>query len=185
MNDQVKVRTLRPYEKIKLRRLKRQKRNAVNSRHARIIMLAVGGMANRCIAPLADCSVQWVRQIIHRFNDDGIDGITWYPWFQVRSARVFTAAIREQIAEIALCSPIALIGMSQWSVPKLRQYLVEQKIVAHISIRWLGEILRRYKVRLRSDQNLEGIDGPLVCREIPCHSASVPASARERPPFVH
>lgn len=161
MNDQVKVRTLRPYEKIKLRRLKRQKRNAVNSRHARIIMLAVGGMANRCIAPLADCSVQWVRQIIHRFNDDGIDGITWYPWFQVRSARVFTAAIREQIAEIALCSPIALIGMSQWSVPKLRQYLVEQKIVAHISIRWLGEILRRYKVRLRRTKTWKESTDPL------------------------
>jgi len=27
--------------------------------------------------------------------------------------------------------------------------LIEQKIIARISIRWLGEILHRYKVRLR------------------------------------
>src|SRR5579859_7067625 len=106
MKDTVRVRPLRPYEKIKLRRLKRQRRNAVNSRNARIIMLALGGRRHRVIAEMVGCSAQWVRQIIHRFNDDGINGITWLPWFQVRSARVFTADICEHIAEIALSSPI-------------------------------------------------------------------------------
>jgi transposase len=161
MTDKVTVRMLRPYEKIKLQRLKNQKRNAVNARHARMILLSAGGMANRDIATLADCTARWVRQVIHRFNARGIDGITWYPWFQVRSERTFTADIRERIAEIALCSPIALIGMTQWSLPKLRQYLIEQKIVAHISIRWLGEILRRYKVRLRRTKTWKESTDPL------------------------
>src|SRR6266581_2578557 len=89
MKDKVTVRTLRPYEKIKLRRLKNQRRNAVNSRHARIVLLSTGGIANRRIAILVDCSIQWVRQVIHHFNDLGIAGITWYPWFQVRSERVW------------------------------------------------------------------------------------------------
>jgi transposase len=165
MKDIVRVRRLRPYEKVKLRRLKRQRRNTVNSRNARIIMLAVGQQRNRVIAEMVGCSVQWVRQIIHRFNDYGIDGITWYPWFQVRSARVFTSDICEQIAEIALSSPIALIGMTQWSLSKLRQYLLEQKIVAHISIRWLGEILQRYKVRLRRTKTWKESTDPLFARK--------------------
>jgi transposase len=165
MKDIVKVRRLRPYEKVKLRRLKGQRRNAVNSRNARIIMLAVGQRRNRIIAEMIGCSVQWVRQIIHRFNDDGIDGITWLPWFQVRSARVFTIDICEQIAEIALSSPIALIGMSQWSLAKLRQYLIEQKIIAHISIRWLAEILHRYKVRLRRTKTWKESTDPLFVRK--------------------
>src|SRR5882724_6489860 len=165
MKDTVKVRPLRPYEKIKMRRLKRQRRNAVNSRNARIIMLAVGGRRNRVVAEMVGCSAQWVRQIIHRFNDYGIDGISWYPWFQVRSARVFTVDICEQIAEIALSSPIALIGMSQWSLPKLRQYLIEQKIVANVSIRWLGEILRRYKVRLRRTKTWKESTDPLFAQK--------------------
>jgi transposase len=165
MKDIVRVRSLRPYEKIKIRRLKRQRCNAVNSRNGRVIMLAVGGRANRAIAEMVGCSVQWVRQIIHRFNEHGIDGITWYPWFQVRAARVFTADICEHIAEIALSSPIALIGMTQWSVPKLRQYLIEQKIVAHISIRWLGEILRRYKVRLRRTKTWKESTDPLFAQK--------------------
>lgn len=165
MKDTVKVRPLRPYEKIKIRRLKRQRRNTVNSRNARIIVLALGHRPNRVVAEMAGCSVQWVRQIIHRFNDHGIDGITWYPWFQVRSARVFTSDICEQIAEIAMSSPIALIGMTQWSVPKLRQYLIEQKVVAHISIRWLGEILHRYKVRLRRTKTWKESTDPLFARK--------------------
>ncbi len=165
MHDTVTVRTLRPYEKIKLQRLKKQQCNTVNNRHARIILLSAGRTANRDIARLVDCSVQWVRQIVHRFNDDGIDGITWYPWFQVHSERVFTTEICERIAEVALCSPIGLIGMSQWSVPKLRQYLIEQKIVAHISIRWLGEILRRYKVRLRRTKTWKESTDPLFAQK--------------------
>ncbi len=85
--------------------------------------------------------------------------------FKVRSARVFTSDIREHIAEIALSSPIALIGMTQWSLPKLRQYLIEQKIIAHISIRWLGEILRRYKVRLRRTKTWKESTDPLFAQK--------------------
>src|SRR5438105_3818501 len=165
MKDTVKVRPVRPYEKVKLRRLKKQRRNAVNSRNARIILLAVGQRRNRDIAAMVGCSAQWVRQIMHRFNDDGIDGITWYPWFQTRSPRTFAMELREQIAEVALSSPLALIGMKQWSLPKLRRYLIEQKIVASISIRWLGEILRRYKVRLRLTKTWKESTDPLFAEK--------------------
>jgi transposase len=165
MKDTIRVRPLRPYEKVKLRRLKRQRRNTVNSRNARIIMLSSGHLSNAAIAELVDCTATWVRQILHRFNDDGIGGICYFPWFQGHSARVFTADLCEQIVEIALSSPIALIGMNQWSLPKLRQYLIEQKVVANISIRWLGEILHRYKVRLRRTKTWKESTDPLFARK--------------------
>jgi transposase len=146
----VRVRALRPYEQKKLHRLKRQRANHVNSRHARIILLSRGGMRNRDIAVLVDCSPQWVRRIIHRFNDDGVPGISWYPFFQVRDQpRKFLADIREQIAEVALSSPKALIGMKQWSLPKLRAYLVEQHILPRISLEWLRQLLRRCRISWR------------------------------------
>jgi transposase len=165
MKDTVKVRPLRPYEKVKLRRLKRQRRNAVNSRNARIIMLSSGHLKNAAIAAMVDCTPTWVRQIIHRFNDDGIDGISYFPWFQGRSARVFTSDICEEIAAVALSSPIALIGMTQWSLPKLRQYLIEQKVIAHISIRWLGVLLHRYHVRLRRTKTWKESTDPLFVQK--------------------
>src|SRR5215208_4775382 len=78
--DKGRIRPVRPYEQKGLHRLKRQKTNAVYSRHARILLLARGGVKNRDVAQRCDCSPQWVRQIIHRFNEHGLQGVTWYRW---------------------------------------------------------------------------------------------------------
>ena len=48
--DKVKARMLKPYEKHKLKRMKRQLTNSVNCLHARIILLSRGGLKNRQIA---------------------------------------------------------------------------------------------------------------------------------------
>jgi transposase len=160
--DKVIVRPLRPHEKKKLRRMKRQRTNAVNTRHALIVLMSRGGLRNRRIAERVDCSSHWVRIVIHRFNADGIDGISWYPYWQVRNTpRKFTADIREQIAEVALSSPNSLIGMNQWSLPKLRDYLVEQEILPSISIEWLRQFLHRCKIRLRRTKTWKESTDPL------------------------
>jgi transposase len=148
--DTVVARTLRPWEGKKLHVMKRQLSNAVNSRHARIILLSRGGVRNVQIAQRCGCSPGWVRQIIHRFNDGGIDAITWYPYYCHRAGpRKFMADVTEQIAEVGLSPPRQLIGMSVWSLPKLRDYLVAQKIVAAISIERLRQILKERRVRWR------------------------------------
>ena len=81
----VAARKLRPWEGGKLRRMKRQLSNAVNTRHARLILLSQGGLDNRAIAERVGCSVAWVRQILHRFNDGGIEAIIWYPYYCARA----------------------------------------------------------------------------------------------------
>lgn len=160
--DTVRVRPLRPHEKKKLLRRKRQRTNTVNSRHARIVLLSRSGLSNRDIAQRADCTPQWVRIIIHRFNADGLDGIAWFPFYQTRGTpRKFLADVREQIAEVALSSPKSLIGMNQWSLPKLRCYLIEQKIVARISVEWLAQLLHRCKIRLRRTKTWKESTDPL------------------------
>jgi transposase len=148
--DKVRVRPLRPYEQKKLHRLKRQKANAVNSRHARIVLLSRGGVRNRDIATRCDCTPQWVRQIIHRFNEHGLDGITGSPWMAGAGKRSrFTIDALAEIAEIALSSPVALIGMNRWSLTKLRDYLIEQEVVASIGREWLRVLLHRLGIRWR------------------------------------
>jgi transposase len=146
----VAARKLRPWEGGKLQRMKRQLANAVNSRHARIILLSQGGQSNATIAERVGCTASWVRQIIHRFNGGGIDAISWYPYYCARAGpRKFLAGVTEQIAEVALSSPKALIGMTVWSLPKLRQYLIDQKIVPSISVEGLRQILRQRRIRWR------------------------------------
>jgi len=146
--DTVRVRVVTPVERRKLRYWKRQRLNLVNHRHARIILLSAGGVANSEIARLVDVSPQWVRQIIHRFNRGGTGAVEWSPFWQERhTSRKFVADIVEQIAEVALASPQALIGMTQWSLSKLREYLVSQKIIPHISREWLRTLLMRNGIR--------------------------------------
>ena len=160
--NKVIVRPLHPHEKKKLLRMKRQHCNAVNRLHGRIVLLSRGGLGSRDIGERVDCSPQWVRIIIHRFNDEGIDGISWYPYWQVRDTpRKFAADVREQIGEVALSSPKALIGMTQWSLPKLREYLVEQHLVPNISIEWLRQFLHRCKIRLRRTKTWKESTDPL------------------------
>jgi transposase len=146
----VRVRTVAPPERRKLHRMKRQLSNQVNSSHARIILLSSGGVANREIAKQVDRTPQWVRQIIHRFNHSGLSAIEWYPYWQQRDTpRKFLADVVEQMAEVALSSPKVLIGMNQWSLSKLREYLVSQHIVPGISLDWLRVLLVRFGIRWR------------------------------------
>jgi transposase len=91
-----------------------------------------------------------VREIIHRFNRDGLEGIEWYPYVHAPGGpRKFLADVTEQIAEVALSSPKALIGMTQWSLSKLREYLVSQKIIGWISLEWLRTLLKRMGIKWR------------------------------------
>jgi transposase len=148
--DKVTARTLRPWEGRTLRQMKRQLSNAVNCRHARIVLLSRGRVINREIARRVGCSPQWVRKIIHRFNGGGIYAIAWYPYYCARRGPgKFMDDVVEQIAEVALAPPAKLIGMSVWSLAKLREYLMAQKIVPSISIERLRQILDDRKVRWR------------------------------------
>jgi transposase len=160
--DKVRARTPNPAERRKLYTMKRQSTNLVNSRHARIILLSRGRVRNAEIATRVDCTATWVRQIIHRFNEGGVAAILWCPYYCARgSPYKFTADIVEQIVEVALSSPKALIGMNCWSLPKLRDYLIEQKIIGSISLSWLREILRQRKVRWRHTKTWKESTDPL------------------------
>jgi len=130
--------------------MKRQLANAVNRGHARIILLSSGAVSTRDIAERTGYSQQWVRQIIHRFNSGGLEAIEWYPWMQARGRpRKFLADVVEQIICIALSPPQQVIGMTQWSLSKLRAYVVEQKILDYVSLEWLRTLLHRYGIRWR------------------------------------
>lgn len=141
--------------------MKRQLTNTVNASHARIILLSSGSVCNREIADRVGRCPSWVRKISHRFNLQGLEGITWYPWMQVRNEpRKFVADVVEEIVEVALSPPQQLIALTQWSLAKLRSYLIEQRIVAGISLDWLRALLLRSGVHWRRTKTWKESNGP-------------------------
>ena len=148
--DQVVARRIRLNERKQLHQMKRQLSNAANSRHARVILLSSGRIGNRQIARCVGFCPQWVRIIIHRFNTGGIDAVTYYPHYCTRGGPFkFMAEVTEKIAEVALSPSQTLIGMSVWSLPKLREYLIAQHIVTSISVETLRQILNERRIRWR------------------------------------
>jgi transposase len=141
--------------------MKRQRLNSVGSRHARVILLSSGRVCNQEIARHVGCTIQWVRQLIHRFNRDGLTGIQWSPSKHAHGPTTFHDEIIEQIMDVALSSPRKLIGLTQWSLRKLRDYLIGQKIVTKISIQRLNELLRHCDVRLRRTKTWKESKDPL------------------------
>src|SRR5437868_6777292 len=74
--------------------------------------------------------------------------------------RKFLADVIEQIAEVALAPPRELIGMSVWSLPKLRDYLVAQKVVPSISVERLRQVLHDRGVRWRHSKTWKDSTDP-------------------------
>ncbi len=126
-----------------------------------MILLSQGGLCNREIGQRVGLSCQAVRTTIHRFNKEGIEGLVWYAhWCGPSGPRYFTPELVEEIGEVALSPPSQLIGMSVWSLAKLRDYLIEQQIVSRVSLEWLRQILRRCGIRWRHTKTWKESNDP-------------------------
>ena len=89
-----------------------------------------------------------------------IESITWFPFYQDGGRPgEFTA----QIVEVALSPPNPRIGMTE--LPKLRACLIEQNIVASISIEHLRRLLRQRGVRWRCTKTWKESNDPDFDRE--------------------
>jgi transposase len=106
-----------------------------------IIMLSAEGKRVPEISEEVDLHPINVRKWIHRFNRYGLDGL--------RSGKspgrppVFSEEQRSRIVAIAGTNP-RLFGLhySRWSLQRLRRYLIDQKIVDHISVETIRQIIQ-------------------------------------------
>jgi transposase len=110
-----------------------------------IIMLSAAGKRVPEISEEIHLHPINVRKWIHRFNQDGLDGL--------RSGKspgrppVFDDMQRTQIAQIAATNPRMLgLPYSRWSLQRLRRYLIDQQIVEHISVETIRQIVQSQEV---------------------------------------
>lgn len=106
-----------------------------------IIMLSAAGKRVPEISEEVKLHPINVRKWIHRFNEQGLDGL--------RSGKspgrppVFSEEQREQIVYIAHTNPRQLgLHYARWSLQRLRRYLIEHNIVEHISVETIRQIIQ-------------------------------------------
>lgn len=142
------VRELKDDEWKELESMARQPEGDVPGQRLRIVLLSAQGCRVQDVSREVDLHPINVRKWIHRFNEDGIDGL--------RSGKspgrppVFSAQQRERIVEIASLDPRQLdMNFSQWSLQRLRKYLIQNEIIDQISVETIRQVLRAHGIKHR------------------------------------
>jgi transposase len=123
-----------------LLRTVRRSSDKVAVKRAACVLAAASGMTVPQISQSQFVHETYVRKILNGFNAEGLASIG--NRYGIGRPRIFDDAVRREIYRVVTTPPVQLgLPFTVWSLPKLRDYLITQKIVATISIEWLRRIL--------------------------------------------
>jgi len=129
------------------------------ARRANIILLSAAGESIPAIAKKVGLHYQNVRKWIHRFIESGVPGLEHRGKGKSRNVK-HPPEVRQRIAAVAATHPRDLgCPFDTWSLPKLRKYLMEKKIVSRISVETIRQILMANNIDWKSGEYWMHIGG--------------------------
>ena len=143
----------------RLQRVVRSGKDRIKIRRAQIVLASAQGSKVPDIARRLYFSPAHVRTVIKAFSAHGIDGLA--PKYCGGRPPKFSEEQRSLIIETALCPP-GLMGQpfTRWSLPKLRDFIIEERIVESISVETIRQILKGAKVKLRRTKTWKECNDP-------------------------
>lgn len=142
------VRELEDAEWLELEAMLEDQDDEIPTQRVMIIVLSAQGHRVQEVSREVDLHPINVRKWIHRFNAEGMDGL--------RSGKspgrppVFTDEQRDEIVKLANEDPRKMgLPFVQWSLQRMRKYLMEKGIVEQISVETIRQVLRSNGVRHR------------------------------------
>src|SRR5215831_13632305 len=114
-SPEVFVRPVTMSEGQRLQRIGRTARDPVKLRRAIVVLASAQGQSVPDIAHLLDCSQEYVRGVIHAFNDTGFGALD--PKWSGGRPKTISEQARRQICLFARCRPRDLgLPFSAWSL---------------------------------------------------------------------
>lgn len=142
---EVFVRALTDEENERLLGITRRTREPVKLRRAMIVQMSAQGRSVGDIAELTAFSERYIREVIHTFNEEGFAALD--PKWSGGRPRTSSDAARREIRRIALSRPQDLgEPFTTWSLAKLRDHLVDNQVVADLSVEGLRGIVDGYGI---------------------------------------
>ncbi|MGV9568011.1 helix-turn-helix domain-containing protein [Streptomyces sp. NPDC003480] len=140
------VRSVTMEEGRKLQRISRTAKHPVKLRRAIVVLMSAQGQTVKDITTLMQVGEDYVRDVIHAFNERGPDALD--PKWSGGRPKTISDQVREHICLIARTSPgdWKIPALSIGSLSKLADHLTKQKVTAAISRETLRRILRAGKV---------------------------------------
>jgi transposase len=126
----------------KLARISRTAKDPVRLQRAIVVLMSGQGQTVRDISSLMQVSDDYVRDVIHAFNERGFTALD--PKWSGGRPPTLGKQIRERICLIARTSPAdwGITAFSTWSLSKLVEHLIARGTVVTISRETLRGILR-------------------------------------------
>ncbi|WBC03739.1 IS630 family transposase [Micromonospora sp. WMMA1976] len=156
---EVFVRQVSMAEGQRLQRITRTAKDPVKLRRAIVVLMSAQGQPAPDIAHLLKASEDYVRDVIHAFNERGFDALD--PKWNGGAPRRIDEQTRDWICVIARCDP-RFLGrpFSCWSLAKLRDYLIDAGYVATISAETIRRILHERGVSWQATKTWKASNDP-------------------------
>jgi transposase len=153
------VRSIGLAEGRKLQQIVRRDANRIKVRRAQVVLASAQGSKVPDIAGRLYFCDGHVRAIIKEFNACGLDALV--PKYSGGRPPKFSEEQVSLMVEAALCPP-DLLGwpFRRWSLSKLRDHLLKEKIVDSISLEKLRNLLKGRKVRLQRTKTWKECNDP-------------------------
>ena len=133
---------LRPHEGVQLKRIARTAKQFARRQRAQILLASASGMSAPQIAAVVRTDENQVRRVIHEFNMLGMDSLR--PRAGGGRPLTIDQPTRDRVVAIALACPcVHGEPLNRWSLRRLRRYLLRRRILGHISVEGLRQLLRR------------------------------------------
>jgi transposase len=148
-NTPVFVRSLTHLEGAKIQRILRHGRDAVERRRAEMVLCSEQGDTAGEIARRLHLTAWYVRQVIHRFNGEGLGSLKARYDRGGRPRKVLPEH-ESELVELALTPP-NLTGMpfTHWSLATLREEALRRKLMPTVCLETVRRILKKHHVSLQ------------------------------------
>jgi transposase len=134
------VRPISDAEGRELQRLARHSRDAVVARRAAAVLCSAQGMSVSEIVGTVFVDAGHVRSVLKDFNERGFDALR--PGRSPGRPRRIDEQTRGRIVAVALSRPHDLgLPFTHWSLPKLRDHVIESGVVESISHEGVRQLL--------------------------------------------
>lgn len=156
---EVFVRPVSMAEGRRLQRIGRTAKDPVKLRRAIVVLMSAQGQSVPDIAHLLECSSEYVRSVIHDFNDVGFAALD--PKWSGGRPKTISEAVRHRICLIARCCPRDLgLPFATWSLSKLAEHLVAVGVVVSISRESVRQILRQGGISWQASKTWKASSDP-------------------------
>jgi transposase len=119
---EVFVRPVTVAEGRRLQRIGRTAKDPVKLRWAIVVLMSAQGQAVPGIAQLLDCSPEYVRAVIHAFNESGFAALE--PKWSGGRPKTISEHARRQVCLIARCCPGDLgLAFGTWSLASIHRWI--------------------------------------------------------------